>query len=248
MKTSGAFLSWLTDHRTDLDQCHQVDLDAWCIDKVDPSQQPEKPFLLRAMTTGQMPRLTIPPKSTSKSAMVPMSQRDWTTAIRHLLTDQTIPLRTRVAGAILLLYAQPVTRIVRLTINDINSHGNVTTLHLGDPPSPVPEPLARILQDYLHDRPSLTTANNPESRWLFPGHRPNQPIHVITLRNLICQAGVPVVRGRVAAIRQLLLTMPAPVVAEALGYHQVSATRIAGSSINGTENAGSPQMLAGLIP
>jgi hypothetical protein len=30
-----------------------------------------------------------------------------------------------------------------------------------------------------------------------------------------------------AAIRQLLLTMPPPVVAKALGYHQVSATLIA---------------------
>jgi hypothetical protein len=227
IKTSAAFLSRLAASQIELSQCRQVDLDAWCVDKVDPSQQPEKAFLLWAMATGQMPKLRIPTKSTPKNTTMPMNQRDWTATIHSLLTDQRIPLRSRVAGLILLLYAQPVTRIVRLTTEDVSYNRDQCTLRLGDPPTPVPEPLASLLQAHIDQRPTLTAANNPGSRWLFPGHRPNQPIHVTTLRDLIRKAGVPVVRSRVVAIRQLLLTMPPPVVAEALGYHQVSATHIA---------------------
>ena len=52
-------------------------------------------------------------------------------------------------------------------------------------------------------------------------------VEMTSLRDLIRQVGVPPGRGRVLAIRQLLLTMPPPVVAKALGYQQVSATHIA---------------------
>jgi hypothetical protein len=49
----------------------------------------------------------------------------------------------------------------------------------------------------------------------------------VALRDLLRKLGVPAQRGRTAAIRQLVLQMPAPVVAQALGYHQASTTRIA---------------------
>jgi hypothetical protein len=39
--------------------------------------------------------------------------------------------------------------------------------------------------------------------------------------------GVPTVAGRTSVIRQHLLNTPAPVVAEALGYHRVTAPRLA---------------------
>ncbi|EWM19782.1 hypothetical protein KUTG_10086 [Kutzneria sp. 744] len=38
---------------------------------------------------------------------------------------------------------------------------------------------------------------------------------------------MPTVAGRGAAIRQHLLDMPAPIVADALGYHRITTTRLA---------------------
>ncbi|MFD5426614.1 hypothetical protein ACFWI9_14170, partial [Streptomyces sp. NPDC127084] len=49
-----------------------------------------------------------------------------------------MPLRARVAVTLVLLYAHP-SRIVRLTIDDI-------TVRLGDPPSPLPEPVADLMR------------------------------------------------------------------------------------------------------
>jgi hypothetical protein len=52
-------------------------------------------------------------------------------------------LLTRVAATLRLLYAQPLTRILRLTIDDVLHQDNEVSIRLGDPPSPVPEPFAR---------------------------------------------------------------------------------------------------------
>jgi hypothetical protein len=40
-------------------------------------------------------------------------------------------------------------------------------------------------------------------------------------------AGIPTMNGRTAAIRQLVLQAPAPVVAAMLGYHDETTTKVA---------------------
>lgn len=128
---------------------------------------------------------------------------------------------------ILLLYAQPVSRITRLTIDDVIRDGDQVLLRLGDPPTPVPEPVAGLLLEYLGQRTNMRTATNRDSRWLFPGRRAGQPLQPRTMSPLIHELGVRTTAGRTAAIRQHVLDLPAPIVADALGYHQVTAARLA---------------------
>ena len=78
----------------------------------------------------------------------------------------------------------------------------------------------------------MDTATNRNSRWLFPGRRANQPMHPKTLEMQINALGIHTTASRAAAIRQHLLDTPAPVVAEALGYHHVTTTKLAAQ--NGT--------------
>lgn len=73
----------------------------------------------------------------------------------------------------------------------------------------------------------MNIATNPNSRSLFPGRRAGQPVHSEGLAALVNALGVPTTTGRTSIIRQHVLDMPAPVVAEALGYHQNTTTRIA---------------------
>lgn len=145
----------------------------------------------------------------------------------QILTDTDVPLRSRVAAGLVLLYAQPISRIVRLTIDDIVDDNNQILIRLGNPPSPVPQPFAALLLDHAAERTNMRTATNPGSRWLFPGRRANQPLRPEHLATLVHQLGVPTVAGRGAAIRQHVLDMPAPVVADALGYHHITTTRLA---------------------
>jgi hypothetical protein len=48
----------------------------------------------------------------------------------------------RSAVGLVLPYAQPVSRIIWLTIDDVPHDGQTVSLRLGDPLSPVPEPFA----------------------------------------------------------------------------------------------------------
>jgi len=127
-----------------------------------------------------------------------------------------------VAAVIVLLYAQPLTRVARLTID-----GDHVLLQLGDPPSPVPGPFADLLLEWINSRDNMNTATNRGSRWLFPGRRAAQPMNPYSLAASINDLGIPATAGRAAAIRQHVLEMPAPVVADALGYHQVTTAKLA---------------------
>ena len=209
---AGSFLVWLTGRGVLLEHCRQVDVDAWHTENY-ATRQPTRPFLIWAMKTDRMPALIIPFRSTRNPE--PMGERHRIAALGRLVTDEDLPLRSRVAGSLVLLFAQPVTRIVRLTIDDVIQDGNHTALRLGDPLTPVPEPLASLLLAYVADRPNMTTAANPDSHWLFPGRRAGQAMHPSGLRDLLRTLDVPAQRGRITAIRQLVLQMPAPVVAQA---------------------------------
>ncbi len=49
---------------------------------------------------------------------------------------------------------------------------------------------------------------------------------------LVNELGIPTIAGRSAAIRQQVLEMPAPVVADALGYHPVTTAKLAAQAGN----------------
>ncbi|WP_040919111.1 hypothetical protein [Saccharomonospora glauca] len=53
---------------------------------------------------------------------------------------------------LILLYAQPLVKIARLTTDDVLRGEDQVLIHLGDPPTPVPQPFADVLLDYLGNR------------------------------------------------------------------------------------------------
>ncbi|MFF5771793.1 hypothetical protein ACFY8V_20565 [Streptomyces californicus] len=104
--------------------------------------------------------------------------------------------------------------------------GETTFLRLGEPASPVPSPVAALLLAYTADRGNMNTATNQASRWLFPGRRAGQPTRPDHLSALLGEIGIPVATARGAAIRRQLLELPAPFVADALGYHDKITSRL----------------------
>jgi hypothetical protein len=175
------------------------------------------------MASGHTPRLDLP--AATRNELPPISQDRRLTLLRRFLTDTTIPLRTRVAGCLVLLYAQPVNRLVRLTIHDIHHHDGEVRLRLGDPPTPVPDPFAAMLIDLAAHRANMNTATNPDTDWLFPGARAGQPLTPGALQQQLRPLGLYIVQTRTSAFRQLLLQAPTPVIAQPLGYHPGTATK-----------------------
>ncbi|WP_405148405.1 hypothetical protein OG589_10970 [Sphaerisporangium sp. NBC_01403] len=169
--------------------------------------------------------MEIPPQKSQRAAPLTAQQR--LALLGRVLTDDTSPPRTRVAAILLLLYAQPVSRIIRLTLEDVIHDNGQIFIRFGQPPSPVPEPFSALLLDYLATRADMSTATNPNSPWLFPGRRARQPLRPEALGRQITRMGVPTIAGRSAAIRQHVQDSPSPIVADALGYHPVTTAKLA---------------------
>lgn len=220
------FLGWLQQRDHTLAQATQADLDAWHATHNDHQRRCLRAFLRWATRAGHLPRRTLPPLPVRRVA--PLTQHRRLELLGRLLTDEDRPLRSRVAACLMLLFAQPATRIVRLTIDDITraADGQVF-IRFGEPPTPVPEPFATLLLQASTQRDNLQTATNPGARWLFPGRRAGQPLHASHLSQLVRDLGIPALAGRTTALRQLVLQVPAPVVAQALGYHHSTTTRVA---------------------
>lgn len=101
------------------------------------------------------------------------------------------------------------------------------------PPSAVPDPAADLLLSWIDNRDNMNTAINPASKnWLFPGRRAGQPIHPGVLTGMVNELGIPATAGRGASIRQHVREMPAPVVADELGYHPVTTAGLAAPAGN----------------
>ena len=225
VRRATAFLSWLADRDLRPANCRQAEIDTWHAEHKQHERVAVRAFLLWCADTKLTRRFTLPSAQIRQASIITRARR--VELLGQILTDTNTPLRSRVAGGLLLLYAQPISRVVRLTLDDIVRDDDQVLIRLGDPPSPVPQLFAAMLLDYAADRANMRTATNPGSTWLFPGRRASQPLRPEHLAALVHELGVPTVAGRGAAIRQHVLDMPAPIVADALGYHHVTTTRLA---------------------
>ncbi|MFH8642305.1 hypothetical protein [Streptomyces goshikiensis] len=225
VKQATAFLGWLSEHDLTLSACRQTDIDTWHVEHNGHGRNTIRPFLLWCTASKLTRRFRLPAAVIRQASPLPHNER--VDLLGRILTDHDLPLRPRVAAAIVLLYAQPLSRVVRLTIDDVIHDDDQVLLRLGEPPSPVPAPVADLLLSWIPNRDNMNTATNRDSRWLFPGRRAGQPMHPDALSALVNDLGIPTTASRVSAIREHVLDMPAPVVADALGYHQVTTAKLA---------------------
>lgn len=161
------FLAWLTERNQTLGQCRQVVLDTWAVEHSPEVRNDLRTFLQWAAHN----RLTRQPLNLLAHrgpAAAPLSEQQRLSMLGQVITDDSAPLRTRTAAALVLLYAQPVSRIVRLTTDDVINDTGQVSIRFGHPPLPVPEPVATMLLDYMANRTNMHTATNPQSPWLFP--------------------------------------------------------------------------------
>jgi len=141
-------------------------------------------------------------------------------AARRLLHDGTIGTRDRLAGLLVLLYAQPVARISRLTTSHVTIDNATVTIQLGSTPITLPEPVAGLTSQLLTGkRGHATTGAGQPSPWLFPGGQPGQPISATHLGQRLKTLGIQPGQARSTALFQLAAELPAALLARMLGIH-----------------------------
>jgi antirestriction protein ArdC len=114
---------------------------------------------------------------------------------------------------------------------------------LGKEPIPVPEPFASQLNYHLHNRPNLRTAGGAiGTPWLFPSNRPGRNIDPQAIMHRLRRLGVNLLGSRNTALQELVSEIPAPLVAEMLGYSdQVTQKHAAGAGNTWAKYVGKPR-------
>jgi hypothetical protein len=217
-----AFLDWLTDRGRPPDECAQADIDAWLAGpRAD--RHIARQFARWAMSQKVMPRLDFPAGHRS-GPTPPITQHDPGTLARRLLEDPSIPARERVAAILVAIYAQPIVRVARFTIDQITLSDSGVTIRFAQTPVTLPDLVAIAVRVWLDQRHATMPPLATPSAWLFPGNPPSRPIGEQSLSRRLKLIGVDCRQDRRAALLHLAGEVPAAILADIVGVHVNTAT------------------------
>lgn len=210
------FLMWLHEtYQRTAATCTQQDVDEWLV--TGPTTRSAiRTFFVVAKKARLNPTVTVQHRSAKSSPSLSQDQRlAW---IHELLTGTSESLPYRVAAILLLLYAQPLVKVVTFRTRIVDDGDTGMSITLGSHPTDVPEPFASLLREHLAARPNLRTGAGPDSPWLFPSTLAGRHLHPNTVMDRLRDLGVNLLGARNRAIGELVLECPPSLVAEALGY------------------------------
>ncbi|MEV2226924.1 hypothetical protein AB0E01_44910 [Nocardia vinacea] len=214
IKAAVSLLDWLGERGLTLASATQSDLDTWLS-----TRRTNAGNFVRWARRNKLTRLDYPAERWRGPVTRIDAANRWAQA-RRLLHDDTIDPEHRVAGLLVLLYAQKATTISRLTIDNVHIDGDRTQLQLGDEPITLPEPLADLIRQLTQTRRGHATIGEPAAvTWLFPGGRPGQPLSADRLIERLHDLGIRTGEARNTALFQLATELPAAVLARLLGIH-----------------------------
>ncbi|MFD7026482.1 hypothetical protein ACFWAR_00370 [Streptomyces sp. NPDC059917] len=103
------------------------------------------------------------------------SEKRWSD-VRRLLHDDTLSTPDRVAGLLLVLYAQKIATIGRLTVDDVHLDNGTVAITFGTSPIALPEPLTALVRELVVTRRGKAKIGASEDvPRLFPDGRPGHP-------------------------------------------------------------------------
>jgi hypothetical protein len=118
-------------------------------------------------------------------------------------------LACRVAGILLLLYAQPLTKIAALQTTVVASVDGDLRIMLGQEPIPLPQLFADMLHRHLATRPNRRTAGGVAvSPWLFPGVLPGRHLTAQSITTRLRSLGLNLLGARNTALQSLAAEVP----------------------------------------
>jgi hypothetical protein len=145
-----ALLDGLATRGRTLADARQTDLDAW-LTSDQASHRRDAGHFARWANRHQLTSLEFPATRWHGPTRTIDTQARWAQA-RWLLHDHTVNPADRVAGLLVLLYAQTPAAVSRLTLGHVETTGHAVHLRLGREPITLPEPLAGLVADLLPRR------------------------------------------------------------------------------------------------
>lgn len=223
LRGTAKFLTMLHARQRTLGTVIQHDIDEWFGEPGD-AQWDVRPFLNWAKRVRELPKNLVIPSRGARPSTQPIDGEERWQVAKRLLTDDTIDPADRVAAALVVIYGQPVSRIVTLTTAHVEVDEHNVYLRLGHHPLDLPEPLASLIQELPTQRRDGAAAHLPNT-WLFAGSHAGAPLTANSLAIRLQKIGIDPRRMRVAASDQLARELAPVVLAEVLGISHSTAAR-----------------------
>jgi hypothetical protein len=218
IKAAIALLDWLTARGLTLESARQGDLETW-LGEAQASHRTDAGNFARWARRNKLTTLDFAAVKRGGPSGVIDTETRWQQA-RWLLHDDSLKPEDRLAGLLVLLYAQQTSAISRLTLEHVQAADGHVLIRPGREPVALPEPLdALALQVAATRRGHAALGDDGTSAWLFPGGRPGQPISAFQIGERLRQIGIRCGQSRPAALFQLATDLPAAVLARMLGIH-----------------------------
>ena len=138
-----AFLDWLDARGLTLASCQQADLDHWLADGQAVYRE-EAGRLIRRARAARLTSCYLPSAARWNGPSALLDREDRWDIARRLLHDDRLKPEDRLAGLLVLLYAQGVTAISRMTASQVQASDGIVRLRLGRVPVQLPEPVAAL--------------------------------------------------------------------------------------------------------
>ncbi|WP_328974250.1 site-specific integrase [Streptomyces canus] len=209
-------LDWLEEQNLTLATCRQTDLEHWMTSDDVRLHREAGHFVRWALAQKAARDLSFPAERWNGPSQPMDDEARWATA-RRLLHDDTLKPEDRLAGLLLLLYAQWPAAISRLTLDHIEDTGGTVRIHLGAVPVELPAPVAELALQQAAVRRSHALLGRTDSAWLFPGGQPGRPISAWAMGERLRNLGIRLAEARSTTLFQLATELPAAVLARTLG-------------------------------
>ncbi|MEV6056210.1 hypothetical protein [Streptomyces sp. NPDC052107] len=229
LRVAGQFLDHLHGRGVLLADCTQARCDRW-VTQHGHYQAELRHFLVWSADARLSPsHIAIAAAQRTEDRSIMSDTERVLTALR-LETDESVPLADRVAGCLVLQYGQLCTRIVGLTLDDVQRHPNepdTVGLLFGRDPLWLRPRLSALLQRLIDDRtPPTAIARARPTPYLFPGMRPGRPLTANALSERLIRHGIPATRlARNGAWLSLVSSVHWKMLADLIGTCDATAHR-----------------------
>ncbi|MFD0260132.1 hypothetical protein ACFVH7_17865 [Kitasatospora indigofera] len=148
---------------------------------------------------------------------------------QRCLTDSSLPLDVRIAGALVRLYGLHLNRIVHLTTDRFHQDRHGAYLTFGKHPVLLPPTLARLIEQQItsgRSRSALgTLATSEHPQLLLPGSPASRPRSPEALSVHLKKHGLPTIAARNTAMFSMAGELPPIILSDLFGLHRNTATQ-----------------------
>ncbi|CAM3952514.1 Fis family transcriptional regulator [Janibacter anophelis] len=210
------FLSWLRARGVLLENLGQSDLDEWQASGPTTRGIASR-FLGWAIKSRLVhPDLRLTPHRRGTSPKLDAQAQ--TQAIDEHVHSARMPVRHRAIAILLLVFGQPLERLLALTWDDVTIADDLVTIRLGgtadiELPSPIDEPFRQLAAEPDNHQ----TAAHPDSNWVFPGYSPGRHLDPGYIAGRL-RTTVGARAARLGTLHELTKLGPTAIIAEFLGY------------------------------